>query len=103
MDSCPLVTFVSDIAIFVLKGDVKLQLTNARADGFVQCVCGSVKLVVHNFYSKSSTVCFFIFVEVFLDESSGRKSFRFLQVLIKMLSPEFNIFPYSMSLHYYYT
>ena len=35
-------------------------------------------------------------------ESSGRKYFRFPQVLIKILSSKFNIFHYSFLLHYYY-
>ena len=42
---------------------------------------------------------FSIFVRVFLDEFSGRKPFRFLQVLVKILSSELNMFPYSFLLH----
>jgi len=37
----------------------------------------SIKLIVHNFQRKLSNV------RVFLDESLGRKSFRFSQLLIK--------------------
>ena len=46
---------------------------------------------------------FSISVRVFLNGSLGRKSFRFAQVLSKMVCSEFNIFPYSISLHYYYS
>jgi len=35
-----------------------------------------------------------LFVRVFLDVSSGRKSFRFPQVLIKILSSELNTYSY---------
>ena len=44
---------------------------------------------------------FSIFVRVFLDESSGRKSYRFPKVLIKILFSELNIFPNSISMLYY--
>jgi len=50
----------------------------------------SIKLVGLNFHKKSSSVYLFIFVKVFLDEVLG-KSFRFPQVLIKILSSELNI------------
>jgi len=45
-----------------------------------------------------------IFVRVFLYEFLGRKSFRFPKIM-KILSSELNILPYSISqsLHYYYT
>jgi len=55
-----------------------------------------IELVVCNFHRKSSSV-FSIVVRVFLDESSDRKSFRFLQALVKLLSSELNILPYSIS------
>jgi len=61
----------------------------------------SIELIVHNFRRKSSNVCLF-FVREFLDVSSGRLSFRFSQVFIKVLSSELNIFSYYISLHYYY-
>jgi len=46
----------------------------------------SIELVVRDFRRKSSNVYILIFVRVFLDESSGRKSFIFSQVLIEILS-----------------
>jgi len=46
-----------------------------------------IELVVHNIRRKSSNVLtsvYSIFVRIFLDQSSGRKSFRFTQVLINI-------------------
>jgi len=43
-----------------------------------------------------------IFVRVFLYESLFREFFRFPQVLNKILSSGFSIFPYSISLLYYF-
>ena len=52
----------------------------------------SIELLVCNFHRKSSNMFFFsIFVRVFLDVSSGRKSFRFPQVVFKILPSELNI------------
>jgi len=46
-----------------------------------------------NFFLKSHPVFYFsISVSEFLDEFSGRKSFRFRQVLIDILSSELNLF-----------
>jgi len=41
---------------------------------------------------------FSIFVRIFLDESSGRKSSRFTQILIKILSSELNLFHFTVLL-----
>ena len=43
-----------------------------------------------------------IFVRVFVDESLGGTSFRSLQVFVKILSSELNIFPYFILFYYYY-
>jgi len=61
----------------------------------------SIEVVVRNFRRMSSNVCHF-FVTVFIDESSSSKSFRFPQVLIKMLSLELNTLPYFISLYHYW-
>jgi len=64
-------------------------------------VCSTKLLCATSAESHPMSV-FSIVLRVFLDESLRRKRFRFLQALIKILSIELNIFPYSISLHYYY-
>ena len=51
-----------------------------------------IELVVRNFRRNSSKVCLSNFSYGILNWSSGRKSFLFPQVLIKVVSLEFNVF-----------
>jgi len=70
------------------------------ADGSLQCIQSN--WLCATFADSRPMLVFCIFVRVFPGESLGRKSFRFLQVSIKILALELKVFPHSISLRYCY-
>jgi len=89
-------TVFSTVAVVsAVRDDRGLQLPAVRSIELIVCKC--------NFHRKSSNVCLFNFcwgIRCWVFEQ--KISFRFLQVMVKTLSLEFSIFPYSILLHYYY-
>jgi len=68
-----------------------LQFGMTVAGGFLHCVRSN--WLCATFAESLPLFLFTIFLLVFLDESSRRKSFRFPQVFIKILSSVLNVFP----------
>jgi len=68
------------------------------ANHFLQCV--RQNWFCATYAESRSMFVFAIFVREFLDESSGRNSFKFLQALNKILFSELNIFRCSIIMHY---
>jgi len=75
-----------------------LQFRITVADGFGTAYCVRSNWLCATYTESRPMFVISLFVKVFLDKSSGRKSFRFPQVLIQILSPELNILPHSVSL-----
>jgi len=100
---------------FTLYVPIKIGMNSYKIYNFTLTVCSLVAMVsavrddrgrplpacsafdcwlCATFAESRPMFAFSVFVRVFRDESSGRKSFRFPQVLIKILSSELNVFPH---------